>query len=103
MADRHGELWSQDEMAAAVDAYVEMLWLQARGSIFTESDVVRQLRKGPLAGRTKKSVEYRFRNISSILVEHSRPYVNGIRPKPNVGPRGSKMIIDILSQRGFDL
>ena len=103
MTDRHGERWTTDEMTAAVDAYLEMLRLQNQGSDFTKADIVRQLLEGPLAGRTRKSVEFRFCNISSVLSEHSQPHVEGYLPLDHVGGKTREMIINLLSERGLDL
>ena len=103
MANRHGERWTAEELAAAVDAYLEMFHLQNRGSDFTKSDVVRALLRGPLAERTRKSVEFRFCNISSVLREHSHNYLDGYAPLDHVGKGSKELIMGLLLDRGFDL
>ncbi len=103
MTDRHGEHSTTDEMAAAVDGDLEMLRLQNHGSDFTKADTVRELLEGPLEGRTRKSVEVRFCNISSVLSEHSQPHVEGYVPLDHVGGKPRKMIMNLLSERGLDL
>lgn len=103
MADRHGELWTEFEIAAAVEAYVSLLRRQEDGLELGKSDCVRELIEGPLSGRTKKSIEYRFCNISSVLHEHSRSFVAGYSPLNHVGKRPTELIIGQLAEHGLDL
>lgn len=64
--------WSDVEIQAAVDAYLKMLEHEQSGQKFVKTEENRILREGPLAGRTKGSVEFRMQNISTVLVEMGR-------------------------------
>jgi len=77
--------WSDAELRSAVDAYLWMLAEETKGKPYSKADVNRQLREGPLSGRSKASIEYRMQNISAALDELCMPRINGYVPAKNVG------------------
>ncbi|BCG46794.1 hypothetical protein GEOBRER4_n1608 [Citrifermentans bremense] len=95
------EKWTDDEFEAAVKAYLWMLEQERDGKPYKKSDVNVTLREGPLASRTKASVEYRMQNISAVLVELSMPHVTGYVPAKNVGPDGKKKIMELLTRLNY--
>ena len=78
-----GSEWTPNETAALVDAYVWM-WMNDRaGRSFVKAHLVRSLMAGPVAGRTKQSVEYKLRNVSKVFADLKLPYVIGYLPLDN--------------------
>ena len=77
--------WSDVEIQAAVDAYLKMLSREQNGEKFVKTEENRILREGPLAGRTKGSVEFRMQNISTVLAELGRKRIEGYKSAKNVG------------------
>ena len=78
-----GSEWTASETAAIVDAYIWM-WMNDRaGRSFIKAQLVRSLMAGPIAGRSKQSIEYKFRNISKVFEDLKLPYVDGYVPADN--------------------
>lgn len=92
--------WSDEEFAAAVSAYLEMLEDHLAGRPFSRAAVRRRLRDGALSKRTDSSIEYRMQNISAVLELQGRPYLPGYLPARNVGVRGTQ-IISALIESGY--
>ena len=80
-ATRSEELWTDDELKAALTAYAEVLRLEAEGSNFSPTKLHRSLVQTSLARRTEGSVARRMSNISSALKKEGRPY--SVRYKPS--------------------
>lgn len=59
--------WTDDELTYAIDAYLDMLRAELNGESYSKAQVNRDLRAGPLANRTKGSIEFRMQNISAAL------------------------------------
>lgn len=78
-----GEDWTDDELRACVEAYIEMLLLEERGAPYNKSDFRRRLLAGPLRGRTTS--EQRMQNISSIMRDLGRGWIAGYKPLSNIG------------------
>lgn len=93
-------LWTNAELCAAVQAYLEMLALEQRGEQYVKTDFNRRLREGPLSERSKKSVEFRMQNISAVLDEDGSTWISGYKPAKHVGPRAAAMIRQCLDNRG---
>jgi len=78
-----GSEWSAHETAALVDSYIWM-WLNDRaGRSIVKAHLVRQLQAGPLAGRSKQSIEYKLRNVSAVFQDLNIPFVVGYVPATN--------------------
>ncbi|RWA81733.1 hypothetical protein [Mesorhizobium sp.] len=75
--------WTNDELAAAVEAYLQMLELERRGEKYNKAAVQRMLVTGPIASRT--STEHRMQNISYVLSLMGLPCIEGYKPLSNVG------------------
>jgi 5-methylcytosine-specific restriction protein A len=73
-----------------------MLRLELAGELYNKSEVNRQLREGPLAGRTKASVEFRMQNISAALYELKMPYIAGYLPARNIGSAVKEKMVELL-------
>lgn len=80
-----GSDWSDEEIDAAVAAYLAMLRDEISGKPFNKAEVNRQLRHDSLTQRTKGSVEFRMQNISAVLQGLKRRWISGYKPAANVG------------------
>lgn len=88
--------WSDDELKAAVDAYLGMLKSQVVGEAFTKSAINQKLRDTSLPSRNKSSVEMRMQNISAVLLGLGRPWVKGYPPLVNMGAPTKERIVSAL-------
>jgi 5-methylcytosine-specific restriction protein A len=87
---------------SAVNAYLGMLYAELEGAGYSKAEVNRQLRKGPLAARTKGSIEFRMQNISAALHELKMPRIAGYLPARNIGSAVKERIIALLQLTGID-
>jgi hypothetical protein len=90
------EGWTDDELEAAVSAYKQMLELQALGMPYNKSAFRNRLLKGALKTRTGASIEFRMRNISSVLSESNKQYLAGYLPAKNTGEAIRRRILELL-------
>ena len=79
---RIGEDWSEQEVAAAVASYFEMLRLDAQGAPYEKSAFNEALR-AELRGRSKASVELKYQNVSAVLHAMDLPFIPGYKPRGN--------------------
>lgn len=77
-----GADWSRLEVEACVADYLQMLELELNGQTFNKSERIRALMH-KLDGRSKASVEYKFRNISAVMQELEWPTVSGYKALVN--------------------
>ena len=89
-------VWCTEEVEATVAAYFAMLRLEITGIPFRKSEHNERLR-GLLNGRTKASVEYKFQNISAVLVNHGQPYIKGYLPAQNYQQALEAAVLEWLS------
>lgn len=97
-----GDLWNDDELRAAVNAYHVMYELERSGKHVVKSRVIAELRAGPLASRSAGSVSRRMNNISAVLDELGMGHMRGYAPLRNVGsnvrPKLERFIRDAWGQ-----
>ena len=79
--------WTENEIQAAVSAYLLMLQKEQTGKAYNKAAVNRELRGDELRSRSRGSIEMRMCNISSVLESQGSPYIDGYKPRKNVGPR----------------
>lgn len=96
-----GAPWSDDELSSAVQAYMWMLRRELRNEPFVKSAVNQKLRSGPLALRTKSSIELRMQNISSTLFDMRMPRISGYVPAKNVGSGVKDRLRELLVEHGI--
>ena len=89
--------WSDTEIQAAVDAYLGMLKREQSGEKFNKAHENRVLRLGALANRTDSSVEFRMRNISTVLEQLGYAIIKGYKPAKNVGANVVRSILKALN------
>ena len=95
-----GSAWTDAELEASVETYLEMLEIETRGDPVDKTAFYRKLRKGPLAARTKAAVEQRMKSISAVLVEMGRRRIKGYTPRQNVGKGVKERLRAILEKLG---
>jgi 5-methylcytosine-specific restriction protein A len=94
--------WSDAELAATIKAYLRMLHAELNGMSYNKAAVNRDLRAGPLASRTKASIEFRMQNISAALYELKMPYIAGYLPARNIGSAVKAKMVTLLSAQGIE-
>lgn len=101
MANKYNREWTDTELTAAVDAYLEMLRSEENSQPYNKAEINRCLREpgAALEGRTKASVEYRMQNISAVLRGEKMPIVKGYAPAANVGDHIRTRVLRILKER----
>ncbi len=95
--------WTEEELGAAVGAYLKMLRIEIGGSRVVKKRVNEELRAGVLANRSQSAVEYRMRNISRVLDDLGLPWIDGYRPASNVGNEVRRKIEAQIKDLGKDL
>lgn len=88
-----GDLWTPEEMLAAVHAYWRMLDMELRGEPYSKREIVRELRASTLERRSHASVEMRMQNISAVLEGIGHARIQGYRPARNVGVGPTRQIL----------
>jgi hypothetical protein len=90
--------WSTDEIEATVAAYFAMLQIELAGLSYNKSQHNEALRR-VLQGRTKAAVEYKFQNISAVLVNFGYVYVKGYLPAQNYQLALEARVLEWLQSR----
>lgn len=88
--------WTEEELRAAVEAYLEMRAKELSATPFVKKHYYATL--ASQFGRTPKSFEYRMQNISYICSLLGRPWVTGLKPAKNVGPHNAPIIERLLCE-----
>ncbi|MBF5055739.1 putative restriction endonuclease [Alcanivorax sp. 521-1] len=101
--------WTEEELRASVEAYVEMHRLESEGRPFSKKSYYESLANR--FGRTVKSYGYRMQNISYVYSLQGRRWVTGLKPARNVGTNVIRILEDLIaasegqyfgSNAGFD-
>ena len=79
------ENWTEEELEAAVRAYIDMRDRGDRGERVVKSAYYRDLHER--FGRSAKSYEYRMQNISYVYALLGRRWVEGLKPAQHVGTK----------------
>lgn len=74
--------WSVEEIEVTVAEYFAMLRAELAGLDYVKRDHNDRARR-LLNNRTRASVEFKFQNISAVLVNHDHAYVKGYLPAQN--------------------
>lgn len=87
-----GKPWTEAEVAKTVATYFRMLRMQEVGQSFVKAELIRQLEQ-QIPARNIGSIEYKFRNISSVLNGLGVQAVSGYKPLPNI----QRILIDVVA------
>jgi Domain of unknown function (DUF3883) len=79
--DPIGKDWSAYEIDLVITAYFEMLALEVAQKPYVKAQHNKALQD--LIGRTKGSIEFKFQNISAVLIRLGLPTVTGYAPMSN--------------------
>jgi len=74
--------WSNEELKASVECYVEMQRKERAGQPIAKKQYYRKLAQR--FGRSEKAFEHRMQNISYILSLMGRSWLTGLKPAKNV-------------------
>lgn len=77
-----GQDWTQEEVAATVADYFDMLQQEMKGLAVNKAAHNRSL-QALLRARSRGAIEFKHQNISAILLELGYPYVSGYKPRRN--------------------
>ena len=88
--------WSEEELRASVEAYVEMQRKLRQGQHFTKKRYYEDL--AAKFGRTEKAFEYRMQNISYVMTLLGRDWLTGLKPAKNVGANVAAEIEAMIAQ-----
>lgn len=86
--------WTDDELKAALKAYLQVLASEQSGKSFSPTLVHRTLTAGPLSTRNEGSIARRMSNISAVMVAANEPSVT--RYKPDLDHVGANVTATIL-------
>jgi Domain of unknown function (DUF3883) len=75
-----GQDWTAEEIALAVERYLQLLRDELAGQHVVKRRVVDGVVRA-LPARTRGSVEYKFANVSAVLEEEGLPWVLGYKPQ----------------------
>jgi 5-methylcytosine-specific restriction protein A len=98
---RMNDDWSDEELKALVEAYIEMQRNERAGQIFTKNPYYKNLAQ--TFGRSEKIYENSMRNISYVLSLMGRSWLTGLKPEKaidaGVAGRIEKLVGEIERQR----
>lgn len=88
--DKESGNWKDEELKAAVNSYMEMFEKYNKNEPFKKQDYYRTLASN--YERTEKAFGYRMQNISHVLKEMGRDWLDGLAPAKNVGSKTEEKI-----------
>ena len=91
--------WKDEELAASVKAYLEMLRAEDELRPYSKAEVYRTLAER--FNRTSKAFEYRMQNISAVLAEQEKKWIPGLKPASNVGTNIREKIVQLLAKTPY--
>lgn len=96
-SDPTGLDWSNEELDLILADYFDMLRLELSGQRFVKAQRNAELRR--LTRRSRGSIEFKHQNISAVLQELGRPWIDGYKPRANYQAallqRMEKLIMEI--------
>ncbi len=86
--------WSDDENRAQVALYLVFYAKQKSGEKYQKASSVRALAEK--LGRTKGSIEAKLMNVSGVMVDLERDWVNGYKPLSNYNKALRDTVVSML-------
>jgi len=93
------EHWTDSELEAAVDAYLNMLTDELNGRRVVKAHTYRELSEK--VGRNAKAWEFRMQNISYVLDGLGLQWIDGLKPAKNVGQDVAARLVKLIEVRPF--
>jgi Domain of unknown function (DUF3883) len=75
--------WTEAEVTATVDDYLDMLVAEAAGRDYSKADHRRALIRLLNPGRTESAIEFKHQNLSAAMINLGLPYIRGYLPRGN--------------------
>ena len=88
--------WSNEELKATVESYVEMQRNERAGQFFIKKQYYRRLAQK--FGRTEKAYEIRMQNISYVLSLMGRGWLAGLKPARSIDSGTAAQVEKLLEQ-----
>jgi 5-methylcytosine-specific restriction enzyme A len=88
--------WSDEELKASVEAYVEMQRNERTGQLIVKKQYYKKLVE--MFGRSEQAFESRMQNISYVLSLMGRGWMTGLKPAKNIEPLVAARIEQLLEQ-----
>ena len=73
------EAWLDDEVWVVLDSYFAMLDLERQETLYQKMEHRQRVEK-MLPGRSAKSIEFKWCNVSAVLQEAGLPWIPGYKP-----------------------
>ena len=86
--------WTDEELKASVQAYVQMLVFEKAGSSYKKSVIYQSL--STEYSKSAKAFEYRMQNISYLLLVKGWLWIPGLKPAAHVGAQVSRKLLKFL-------
>jgi hypothetical protein len=86
--------WTPQEVVACVSAYIEMLRMEIDSQPYSKVAANRAVQSA--TGRTKSSIEFKFRNVSAVLDDLGLRWIQGYKPARNAQTGAIKDALDRL-------
>lgn len=99
MSTKKPKLWTDEELQAALDAYLYMLQIELSDIPFSVVQLSDALLSGPLSHRNSASIRYRMRNISAVVASKGLPTLSAFSPAEQVGRNVRAKLEKILMSR----
>lgn len=93
-----GKDWSEDEVRLIVAHYFDMLETSLLGNPLNKTEHRKKLLP-QLSGRSEGSIEFKHQNVSGVLVELGRAYIEGYKPRSNYQSILAQEVESFLDQR----
>jgi hypothetical protein len=78
------EDWTEAENRAIVHDYLAMLALECAGKPYNKTEHRNALIEAMDGTRSRRSIEWKHRNISAVMLQLGLPYIRGYKPLPNI-------------------
>lgn len=79
--DARSPQWSDEELDALIESYLEMLTLEVAGVRYNKRQT--NLRLQVIVERTHAAIEFKYCNLSAVLAGLGRRYIFGYKPRPH--------------------
>lgn len=94
--------WSENENQIIVSSYLDMLDKELKKQKYDKS-AVKEVLLQKLPNRNSASIDYKLRNISSVLEDSGFPYINGYKPAKHYQASLKEVVSTLIFRRAFSI
>ncbi len=94
--------WNWLECEACVQDYFDMLGKDLRGESYSKAHHRRALGTR-LVGRSRASIEYKYQNVSAVLIDLGLTYISGYKPRFNYQAQLHQVVVAHLATQHREL